>query len=349
MRPCRRAAFAARARAPFEFRGTPRMHERPIGDLVDALRSLGCRSTTSGAPGFPPLGCGRADAAGLRPADRRPRRRLEPVPHLAADRPAAARRCTGVVVEVAGDLISKPYVASRCAFSIASASSSNETAGNAFALAAGGAALAGAFLVEADASSASYFIAAGAIAASGPGLRIEGVGDASIQETRLHRRGALDGRDDRDRADLASPARPLSAGTDHARLQPYARRGDDAGRARPVRRRDLTAETSPAGGSRRPTVAAMASELRKLGADVDEGADTIEITPRRTLARRRDRHLRRPPDGDGDLAGGVQRRGRAARGTGPHPRPALRRQDLARLLRSAFRGRPRQSRRRFRC
>ena len=40
----------------------------------------------------------------------------------------------------------------------------------------------GRFVVEGDASSASYFIAAGAIAAKGgTGLRIEGVGDESIQ------------------------------------------------------------------------------------------------------------------------------------------------------------------------
>src|SRR5688500_16735356 len=39
----------------FELRGVPRMHERPIGDLVDALVQLGCRIDYTGNPGYPPL------------------------------------------------------------------------------------------------------------------------------------------------------------------------------------------------------------------------------------------------------------------------------------------------------
>ncbi|MDB5856941.1 MAG: bifunctional 3-phosphoshikimate 1-carboxyvinyltransferase/cytidylate kinase, partial [Ramlibacter sp.] len=39
----------------FELSGVPRMHERPIGDLVDALRQLGCRIDYLGTEGFPPL------------------------------------------------------------------------------------------------------------------------------------------------------------------------------------------------------------------------------------------------------------------------------------------------------
>jgi 5-enolpyruvylshikimate-3-phosphate synthase len=35
--------------------GVPRMHERPIGDLVDALRQLGCAIDYLGNEGFPPL------------------------------------------------------------------------------------------------------------------------------------------------------------------------------------------------------------------------------------------------------------------------------------------------------
>ena len=39
----------------FELSGVPRMHERPIGDLVDALRQLGCGIDYLGEDGFPPL------------------------------------------------------------------------------------------------------------------------------------------------------------------------------------------------------------------------------------------------------------------------------------------------------
>jgi len=39
----------------FTLRGVPRMHERPIGDLVEALSSLGCSIDYLGNKGFPPL------------------------------------------------------------------------------------------------------------------------------------------------------------------------------------------------------------------------------------------------------------------------------------------------------
>ena len=45
----------------FEMSGVPRMHERPIGDLVDALRQLGCQIDYLGNPGFPPLKIGQPD------------------------------------------------------------------------------------------------------------------------------------------------------------------------------------------------------------------------------------------------------------------------------------------------
>ena len=49
-------AFGDEARnASFELSGVPRMHERPIGDLVDALRRLGCTIDYLGAEGYPPL------------------------------------------------------------------------------------------------------------------------------------------------------------------------------------------------------------------------------------------------------------------------------------------------------
>jgi 3-phosphoshikimate 1-carboxyvinyltransferase len=44
----------------FELRGVPRMHERPIGDLVDALRQLGCAIDYLGNEGYPPLRIGTA-------------------------------------------------------------------------------------------------------------------------------------------------------------------------------------------------------------------------------------------------------------------------------------------------
>ncbi|CAG1014373.1 partial 3-phosphoshikimate 1-carboxyvinyltransferase, partial [Burkholderiaceae bacterium] len=49
------AVLTATQGGRFELSGVPRMHERPIGDLVDALRQLGCRIDYLGDDGFPPL------------------------------------------------------------------------------------------------------------------------------------------------------------------------------------------------------------------------------------------------------------------------------------------------------
>ena len=46
----------------FELSGIARMHERPIGDLVDALRQLGCPVDCLGQEGYPPLRLGKGSA-----------------------------------------------------------------------------------------------------------------------------------------------------------------------------------------------------------------------------------------------------------------------------------------------
>ena len=54
------AVLAATQGGNFELKGVPRMHERPIGDLVDALRQLGCGIDYLQAnDGYPPLRPGR--------------------------------------------------------------------------------------------------------------------------------------------------------------------------------------------------------------------------------------------------------------------------------------------------
>ena len=74
-------------------------------------------------------------------------------------------------------------------------------------------------------------------------------------------------------------------------------------------------------------IAAMATELRKLGAAVDAGDDRLTVSPPPKLAAGDHRHLRRPSDGDVLFARGAGRRGRA------HPRSRVRAQDVSRLLR----------------
>ncbi len=51
-------AVLALARGDYELAGVPRMHERPIGDLVDALRALGADIRYLGNEGYPPLAIG---------------------------------------------------------------------------------------------------------------------------------------------------------------------------------------------------------------------------------------------------------------------------------------------------
>ncbi|MCK7494177.1 MAG: hypothetical protein MZW92_25365 [Comamonadaceae bacterium] len=111
MRPLAAALLAATPGRPLRaVDGVPRMHERPIGDLVDALRALGCAHRL---PRAAPASrrCASRPArrrAATRRADPRARRRLEPVPHRAAAGAAAGRRPQRrCVIEVDGELISQ--------------------------------------------------------------------------------------------------------------------------------------------------------------------------------------------------------------------------------------------------
>ena len=62
----------------YHLSGVPRMHERPIGDLVQALRGLGCEIAYAGQEGYPPLriGLGPLDAQRLRNRAGRSRRAI---------------------------------------------------------------------------------------------------------------------------------------------------------------------------------------------------------------------------------------------------------------------------------
>ena len=108
-------AVLALAGGDYELSGVPRMHERPIGDLVDALRRWAPMSATSATPAFRRS---RSDRRCRRRRDARrgrgARRRVEPVPVGAADGVAAARLAAQTrrsPIDVVGELISKPYVA----------------------------------------------------------------------------------------------------------------------------------------------------------------------------------------------------------------------------------------------
>lgn len=274
----------------FELSGVARMHERPIGDLVDALRPLGCRIECLGKEGYPPLRLsGDGDPLALR-LDEPIRVRgdvssqfltalLLALPLVTADRSA--------VIEVQGELISKPYVEitlkllQRFGVEVIRQEFQRFTVpqGSRYRTP-------GTVHIEGDASSASYFIALGAIAAHGVNtVRIEGVGEASIQgDIRFVEAARAMGAEVHSEANALLVRRgrwPLQGVTMDCNHIPDA--------AMTLAVMALYADTPTrltniASWRVKETdrIAAMAAELRKVGATVIEGADFIEVSPPRT-------------------------------------------------------------------
>ena len=157
--------------------GVARMHERPIGDLVDALRQIGANIDYLENDGFPPLAISPATFDLSKPIKIRGDVSSQFLTALLMSLPLTKQQAT---IEVVGELISKPYieitlnlmakfgvkVARNGWQSFTIAANANYTAINKI-------------FVEGDASSASYFLAAGAIG-GGP-VRVKGVGQNSIQ------------------------------------------------------------------------------------------------------------------------------------------------------------------------
>ncbi|MGA7817074.1 3-phosphoshikimate 1-carboxyvinyltransferase, partial [Caballeronia sp.] len=177
-----RPLTAALALSGGEYRvhGVPRMHERPIGDLVDGLRQIGAQIDYEANAGFPPLRIHPSTIAVDRPIRVRGDVSSQFLTALLMSLPLAGKTGDAIVIEVDGELISKPYIEITIRlmerFGIAVA----RDGWSRFTIPAGARYVSpGAIAVEGDASSASYFLAAGALG-GGP-LRVEGVGRASIQ------------------------------------------------------------------------------------------------------------------------------------------------------------------------
>ena len=269
----------------FTIRGVPRMHERPVADLVDALRPLGCVIDYTGVEGFPPLrlGDGAAHALDL---DEPIRVRgdvssqfltglLQAMCLVASDR--------DVVIEVVGELISKPYIAITLNLLARFGVGVRNEGWARFTIPAGSRlASPGSIHVEGDASSASYFVALGAIAASSEEpVRIEGMGSTSIQgdlafvgAAQAMGANVLLGENWVEVSRGAWPLRPITLDCNHI----------------PDAAMTLAVMALYASGTTRLSniaswrvketdrIAAMATELRRLGATVNEGTDFIEIT-----------------------------------------------------------------------
>ena len=272
-------AALAFADGRYELDGVARMRERPIGDLVDALNDLGARIRYVDRAGFPPL-ADRAGPLAQRRPRRGPRRRVEPVPQRTADGRADGGAPGGLRIAVQGTLISQPYVKMTIALMQRFGVVVREEGGE-FVVPAGVYRSPGRFVVEGDASGASYFLALGAIA-GGP-VRVEGVGRGSVQG------------DVRFADALAAMGARIEVGEHHISAAAPAGgrlRGIDADfnhipdAAMTIAVAALFADgpsTLRNIGSWRvketDRIAAMAAELRKLGAEVEEGADWLRVTP----------------------------------------------------------------------
>ncbi|HSW11296.1 MAG TPA: 3-phosphoshikimate 1-carboxyvinyltransferase [Solimonas sp.] len=276
----------------YRLSGVPRMHERPIGDLVDALRPLGARIGYLQQEGFPPLLIEPAQARAALPVRVRGDASSQFLTGILQSAPLLARE-RDLVIEVEGELISKPYIDLSLAlmqrFGVDVQRGSTAAGTPRFTVAAGARYRApGVFAVEGDASSASYFLALGALA-GGP-LRVQGMGSASLQgDVRFAEVMAAMGAEVTQGEDwtevrspgLASGFRPKAIDADFNHIPdaamtvavvalfadgPSVLRNIGSWRVKETDR-----------------IAAMAAELTKLGALVEAGPDFLRITPPATI------------------------------------------------------------------
>ena len=155
----------------YRLSGVPRMHERPIGDLVDVLRQAGAQVRYLGREGFPPLEILPARISVDRPLSVRGEVSSQFLTALLMALPLTGRSCE---VRVEGELISKPYIEITLNLMARFGVRVGRHGWESFTVPAGRYTSPGAYHVEGDASSASYFLAAGAVG-GGP-VRVSGVG-----------------------------------------------------------------------------------------------------------------------------------------------------------------------------
>jgi 3-phosphoshikimate 1-carboxyvinyltransferase len=279
MRPLTAALALMGARA--RLHGVARMHERPIGDLVDALRQLGCAIDYTGQNSFPPLHLRGHEGLKLdQPIQVRGDVSSQFLTALLLALPLVAK--TNVVIEVVGELISKPYIDITLNLLQRFGVTVEREGWQRFTVSSGSRYTSpGTLHVEADASSASYFIALGALA-SEQGVRIQGVGADSIQ-------GDIR---------FMEAAEQMGAVVERGPNWVQTRRG-----AWPLKAIDMDCNQIPdaamtlavmalyADGpstlrniaswrvKETDRIAAMAAEASKLGAQVEEGPDWIRVHP----------------------------------------------------------------------
>ena len=269
-------AALALCQGHYKLSGVPRMHERPIGDLVDGLRQLGADIQYLGNEGYPPLEISPAKIAASGRVQVRGNVSSQFLTALLMAAPLAGE---SVRIEVVGELISKPYIEITLNLMQRFGVKVEREGWEAFVIPGGQCYQSpGIIHVEGDASSASYFLAAGAIG-GGP-VRVEGVGKSSIQG------------DVRFAEVLEQMGATITMGENWVEAASNGKlRAIDADlnfipdAAMTIAVAALFAEGTTtirniASWRVKETdrIAAMSIELRKVGAIVEEGADYIKIT-----------------------------------------------------------------------
>ena len=268
----------------YRIHGVPRMHERPIGDLVDGLRQIGAKVDYEENEGYPPLRIRPAQITADAPIRVRGDVSSQFLTSLLMTLPLLRTESGVSTVQVDGELISKPYIEITIKLMARFGIEVERNGWHQFIVPAGQRYQSpGTIMVEGDASSASYFLAAGALG-GGP-LKVEGVGRASIQGDV----GFADA--------LIKMGANLQMGDDWIEVRGV---GNDNGKLNPI---DMDFNLIPdaamtiavaalfADGAttlrniaswrvkETDRLAAMATELRKVGAKVQEGEDYLVIEP----------------------------------------------------------------------
>ncbi len=280
------AAVLAVLGGEYKLSGVARMHERPIRDLVEALLKIGARIDYLGEPGYPPLAIHAGKVHAGQSVSVRGDVSSQFLTSLLLALPLTGAPSR---ILVAGELISKPYVEITLNLMSRFGVQVSRDGWSSFAIPAAQYVSPGKIHVEGDASSASYFLAAGAIGAlSAEGsVRVEGVGRASIQG------------DVRFIEVLEAMGAKVSAGENWIEATAGAS-AKAAGRLKSI---DADMNHIPdaamtvailalfADGTstlrniaswrvkETDRIAAMATEMRKLGAQVEEGRDSLRVTP----------------------------------------------------------------------
>ncbi len=266
----------------YHLSGVPRMHERPIGDLVNALRQAGAGIEYVANDGFPPLNISPATLDLNKPIQIRGDVSSQFLTALLMALPLSGKKAT---IEVVGELISKPYIEITLNLMAKFGINIQRDGWQQFTIAANSQYSSPEIIfVEGDASSASYFLATGAI---GGDIQVEGLGKTSIQgDVRFADAielmgGKISYGENHIQSQKAHQIKAIDLDCNHipdaamtlAIMALFAQGNSDQERTTTLRNIASwrVKETD--------RLTAMATELRKVGATVIEGADYLTITP----------------------------------------------------------------------